>query len=242
MSACTSPVNVPVTSPVSSRALASLARRAGGTNESADLSKALKTQSFAGSSVLGGGLPWGPSLAPRPAPTTTILKSACRDLLKSRSRDSSPRASVSRRRGTHLLSGEHREDGVGYLPREPPPLVFALLVALLQDQNEHLEHLRGEWTQSPTRRHTLPRADLHSAVGLQDRNQTNALPGEGPMSPRDAGPGTPSWERQKTTRGAGSKVLRMAALAISVEFTDFTVGGKAQKEKQTYVTLWQTQT
>lgn len=29
------------------------------------------------------------------------------------------------------------------------------------------------------RRHTLPRADLRSAAGLQGPNQTNAIPGEG---------------------------------------------------------------
>lgn len=44
-------------------------------------------------------------------------------------------------RGTNLLPGQHREDDVGYLPRQPLPLVLALLVALLQDQDEHLQHL-----------------------------------------------------------------------------------------------------
>lgn len=47
------------------------------------------------------------------------------------------------RRATNLLSGQHREDDVGHLPRQPLPLVLALLVALLQDQDEHLQHLHG---------------------------------------------------------------------------------------------------
>lgn len=106
-------------------------------------------------------------------------------------------------------------------------------MALLQDQDEHLEHLQGGWAQSPTRRHTLPRADLRSNVALQDPNQTNAIPGEGPMNPRNAGPELGETE---TARGAGSQVLRMATLAaISMACTDFTVRGKAQKEKQTYI-------
>ena len=45
--------------------------------------------------------------------------------------------------GTHLLLGQHREDDVGHLPGQPLPPVLALLVALPQDQREHLQHLRG---------------------------------------------------------------------------------------------------
>jgi hypothetical protein len=43
---------------------------------------------------------------------------------------------------TNLLLGQHGQDDVCDLPREPFPLVLILLVALLQDKDEHLQHLQ----------------------------------------------------------------------------------------------------
>lgn len=90
--------------------------------------------------------------------------------------------------------------------------------------------------------HSLHRPPLCCGTPGPEPKQRD--PRRGPDEPTRSRPwDTELGERQRTTQGAGSRVLRMAALAAtSTEFTDVTVRGKAQKEKQTSVDLWQTQT